>query len=109
MELTRNGICRDLSESPYRLTVGSLTYYFSSKLYLEKFKRKREIHRARIREVLTRRYTVEVDLADLSDLVLYGQVETRGYHVTLTLKGGVETLCRPNQVRYSGGVVTKRN
>ena len=36
--LTERGICLNLNESEYKLTLDGITFYFSSKVYLEKFK-----------------------------------------------------------------------
>lgn len=76
---TRNGVCYDLQKSTYRTTVNGLTFVFSSRLHLDKFKKKLHENRDIINYSLTRRFNVTVDVSQLADIVLYKKIETRGF------------------------------
>lgn len=77
--LTRNGVCYDLERSSYRCTIDGLTFVFSSRLHLDKFKAKYREHREIIANSLTRRFNIAVDVYRLADIVLYKKIETRGF------------------------------
>lgn len=100
--ISRNGVCYDLSISNYRHTVNNLTFVFSSKLHLEKFKSKLKENRDIINYSLTKRFSINVDVSQLADIVLYRKVETRGFLI-LTNEG--KELCQ-NDITYHGGEVT---
>ena len=103
--LTRNGVCYDLQMSPYRLEIDGLIYVFSSKNHLLKFKYKRIEHSETINESLSRRFNVDVYVQQLSDVVLYSKIETRGFLI-LTKAG--EALCK-KEIKFDGGKMMKRN
>lgn len=79
--LTRNGIERDLIKSPYTFTTNSITYFFSSKMYLEKFMAECDINRDSMYYNLYRRFNCKVKITELYDLVLYSKIEKRGFLV----------------------------
>lgn len=99
--ISRNGVVYDLNVSPYRYTVDGLTYVFSSKLHLSKYKKKYRENRDIINYSLTRRFNMPVDVSQLADIVLYRKIETRGFLI-VTVEGN--ELCQ-NNITYGGGVV----
>ena len=103
--ISRNGVVYDLSVSSYRYTVGGLTYVFSSKLHLDKFKKKLRENRDIINYSLTRRFNMTVDVSQLADVVLYRKIETRGF---LIVTGEGNEICQ-NNITYVGGEVTIQN
>lgn len=100
--ITRNGVCYDLSISPYRYTVNGLTFMFSSKTHLDKFKKKLKENRDIINYSLTRRFNISVNVSQLADIVLYRKIETRGF---LIVTGEGKELCQ-NSITFIGGEVT---
>lgn len=102
--LTKNGICYNLSVSPYRYTVDYITFVFSSKSHLNKFKSKIQENRENINFSLSNRFNVYIDVAELSDVILYRKIETRGF---LIIKEGEELW--QNNLKYVGGSLTKKN
>lgn len=99
--ISRNGVVYDLNVSSYRHTVGGLTYVFSSKLHLDKFKKKLKENRDIINYSLTKRFNITVDVSQLADVVLYRKIETRGF---LIVTGEGNELCQ-NNITYGGGEV----
>lgn len=99
--ISRNGVVYELSVSPYRHTVNGLTFHFSSKLHLDKYKKKLKENRDIINYSLTRRFNLTVDVSQLADIVLYRKVETRGFLV-VTVEG--RKLCQ-DTIIYRGGEV----
>ncbi|MBQ8426181.1 MAG: hypothetical protein IJX16_00250 [Clostridia bacterium] len=103
--ITRNGVCYDLNISSYRCKVDNLTFVFSSKLHLDKFKKKYKENRDIVNYSLTKRFNINVDVSQLADVVLYRKIETRGFLI-VTATG--EELCQ-NQMVFVGGKVTPPN
>lgn len=99
--ISRNGVVYDLSVSSYRYTIGNLTFVFSSKLHLDKFKKKYKGNRDIINYSLSKRFNLKVNVAQLADVVLYRKIETRGF---LIVTGEGKELCQ-NNITYIGGEV----
>lgn len=97
--ITRNGVVYDLKISSYRHTVDGLTYVFSSKLHLDKFKKKCKENRDIVNYSLTKRFNLPVEVSQLADIVLYRKIETRGFLI-VTNEG--QELC-VNNITYGGG------
>lgn len=97
--ITRNGVYYDLTKSNYRTKINDLTFVFSSRLHLEKFKSRIIENRNKINLSLTKRFNIAVDVSQLADIVLYGKVETRGF---LVLNEAGKELCQKNII--CGGV-----
>lgn len=99
MHLTRNNIAYNLSVSPYRESVPyedeTITFVFSSELYLKKFREKMADNRTQIDNSLSKRFGFAIKLDVLSDLRLYTTIEKRGF---LLVKDGVEVECRENLI-----------
>lgn len=102
--ITRDGIYYSLQYSNYRFTTNDITYVFSSKLHLEKFKKQYTEHRNDLSIKFTRRYGITIHLHTLSDVVLYKRIESRGF---LIIKEGVE-LCQ-SEVILDGEKATQKS
>lgn len=102
---TRNGVCYDLQRSTYRITVDSLTFVFSSRLHLDKFKAKLNENRDIINYSLSRRFGFTIEVSRLADIVLYKRIETRGF--LIVTNEGLE-LWQEN-LKFGGGKATKKN
>lgn len=103
--ISRNGVCYDLDISPHKTTINGLTFVFSSKLHLDKFKGKLQENRDIINYSLSKRFNYNVDVSQLADIVLYKKIETRGFLI-ITNKG--IKLCQ-NNIIFNGGEVTIQN
>ena len=103
--VTRNGIAYKLELSPYKVTVESVTYMFSSINHLDKFMEKLNENRDTISYSLSKRFGVSVNLTILSDIVLYSKVETRGFLIS---HKGVPYSCKKDII-LSGVILTKKN
>ena len=105
MKMTRNGICYDLSQSPYVYSLSypqEVEYRFSSELNMNKFIERLEINRASINESLSKRFKVEVRYNILCDFMLYTKVEKRGFYMVVE---GREALWQ-NEVKLEGQKLT---
>lgn len=103
--MTRNGIVYDLKLSPYKATVEGVTYIFSSVNHLDKFMEKLNENRDVISYSLSKRFGVLINLAILSDVVLYSKVETRGFLIS---HKGVCYSCKKDII-LNGVILTKKN
>lgn len=103
--ISRNGVCYDLARSSYKTTVNGLTFVFSSKLHLDKFKNKLKENRDIVNYSLTRRFNLCVDVSQLADIVLYKKIETRGF--LIVSNEGYE-LCQES-LKFVGGTATHKN
>lgn len=87
-KLTRSGITYNLTSSPYVVELRYsddlvIKYYFSSELYVNKFNEKLSKYHKTIKESLSKRFKIEIDLEELSDILLYSKVETRGFFIQI--------------------------
>lgn len=78
--LTRNGVCYDLPNSPYTFEWRGIVWFFSSNAHRSKF-----IHGVRDRELwlddsLSRRFRCTIHLPIVADVQLYTQIEKRGFY-----------------------------
>ena len=83
--LTRGGICKDLTKSPFVFTYvhngKPVNLFFSSKLHLDKFTKNRKKNYVMIYNDIYKRYKYGIDCTFLSDFNLYRKVETRGFYI----------------------------
>lgn len=109
MGLTKNGICYNLIESPYKVSVTynsqTLRFYFSSKLNSEKFIERLELNREDINGSLTKRFKLSVINNTLCDIMLYNKIEQRGFYINADGKG-LEWL---EEIVLDGEIVTRGN
>ena len=85
VKLTRNGICYDLSNTPYKQTVdygdSKTIFSFSSELNRERFNNRIGENRKAINNSLSNRFNMIVELNKLADIDLYTKVEKRGFYI----------------------------
>ena len=80
-ELTKNGVCYNLSESPYVREVGRFALHFSSRQHLRRFDRDLPKTVPWLDDSISRRFHMRCDMHQIAVLNLYRQVETRGFYV----------------------------
>lgn len=80
-KLTRNGVCYNLSETPFHAEVDGYDFAFSSRVHLESFVKKAKVKKDWLNDSLSRRFHVKVKSEELALVQLYHQVETRGFRV----------------------------
>ena len=101
-DLTRNGVAKDLSKSPYIYSVLTekdvLHLYFSSKLHMKRFAEKRDDNYNMIYNYIYKRFKYQVDCRLLADLNLYQKIETRGFYVRLNK----EVYLCPDNITLNG-------
>lgn len=86
MGKTRGGIYLNLLESEYIYHDNSqrnITYYFSSKFYMESFLKKREAYREKLESYIYYRSKLRIDAHTCSDIVCYSDIEKRGFYVII--------------------------
>lgn len=77
--MTKNGIEFDLTKSKYKYKKGLVTFYFSSKLYLEKFKSNvDEFIENETRKIIAR-YKVNISLYYYFMVAFYCRIEKRRF------------------------------
>ena len=85
--LTRNGVAKDLSKSPYVYTYVyhglKVSLHFSSQLHLNNFNKNRQKNYAMLYNYINKRFKIKVDCTILSDMNLYQKVENRGCYVKI--------------------------
>lgn len=79
--LTRNGVCYDVENSPFWEEVGGFRFYFSSETHRKNFFAKAKVKELWLTDSLTRRFHFEVDASVLALFQLYWQIETRGFYI----------------------------
>ena len=83
--LTRRGVAKDMSESPYVYTYihkGTPVYlFFSSKLHLDNFTKNRDKNYSMIYNSIYKRFKFKIDCTFLSDFNLYKKIENRGCYI----------------------------
>ena len=107
--LTRNGVAKDLSKSPYMFTEvvdeGVVTFYFSSRLHLNNFCEKRDANYTMIYNYIYKRFKYKVDCRLLADCNLYQKIENRGFYIRLNK----EVYLCPDRIILGGGSKTKES
>jgi hypothetical protein len=80
MPKTAKGIYHNLRESKYTISNGEVVFYFSSKLYRNKFLSDYEINRKLFIKKIDE---VPLNMDTLADVLLYEKIEKRGFFVRL--------------------------
>lgn len=109
-KLTRSKVAYDLNVSPHQQSIvygqgDTLTFVFSSNLYLQKFNEGRYANREKINESLSNRFGFKIENNMLCDLKLYTTIEKRGF---LIYKGLVKIECL-NDIILNGGMMTVKD
>lgn len=79
--MTKNGIEFNLIKSDYKYNKGVLTFYFSSKFYLEKFKTGVDEFVENEKRKFDAKYKVPINLYYYFMVVFYKKIEKRGFLV----------------------------
>ena len=79
--ISKNGVCYDLTKSPYMYEWRGMVYFFSSVKHKEKFVDNVRMKEEWVDDSLSRRFKCRVHLPILADIQLYTQVETRGFYI----------------------------
>lgn len=82
MPCTKRGIYHNLYESKYVASNSDVTFYFSSRLYLNKFIERYSGERIKFKNKI-KPINTNLNMDILSDINLYKEIEKRGFRVTL--------------------------
>lgn len=78
---TENGIYLDLYESEYKVKKLGLTFYFSSKFYMEKFQNQVETYTHNEMLKLYNKYRVSSNFKIYLTIAFYKKIEKRGFRI----------------------------
>ena len=84
MPITKRGIYHNLKESKYTISNGEVVFFFSSTVYLNKFMEKYQRNREIYQSKLKKDHTIDLNFDFLYDLVLYKEIEKRGFRAKLS-------------------------
>lgn len=76
---TKSGIELDLSKSNYKANYSDLIFYFSSELYLNKFKTELNNYILIENIKINNKYKVDIDIKEYLAVALYKRIEKRGF------------------------------
>lgn len=104
--LTRGGkIAYDFNCSPYKVYVDGLQFVFSSENHVKKFKERLDKSRDKISVSLSNRFNIFIQCNGIADIVLYTEIEKRGFLI-ITAEG--EKITCLNRVQFVGGKLTRK-
>lgn len=98
-DLTPNGVCYALHESPYFVWWRGYTFFFSSDSHARKFRNEVAMKCAWLDDSFRRRFKYDIQVPLLATFQFYRQVETRGFFVVSD--DGEVFRCR-DEVRFGG-------
>ena len=78
---TENGVYLDLAESEYKVKKLGLTFFFSSKFYMEKFQKEVEIYTHNEMLKLYNKYRVSSNFKIYLTISFYKKIEKRGFRI----------------------------
>lgn len=78
---TINGIYLDLKESEYKLNYKGLIYYFSSELYMNKFKNNVKQFIEEETAKLRTKYKINIYFDTMLTIAYYKKIEKRGFRI----------------------------
>ena len=79
--LTRNGICLNIEESEYKILKFGLVFYFSSELYLQKFKNNVDNFVNLETLKMRNKYQVNFNFELYFAISYYKKIEKRGFYI----------------------------
>lgn len=103
--MTKNYIVYNLKTSPFTITIGNITFFFSSVLHGKKFNERYLDYINNINFSLSNRFDLEIDIPLLGLIICYKKIETRGFYIEI--EG--EAISCLNDIRLSGAKMTKNN
>lgn len=83
---TAKGIYLDLKESEYLFTLNNVNYYFSSILYLEKFKENVKDFVKNETMKLKQKYKIDINFIRFLQIAFYKKIEKRGFRIVIENK-----------------------
>lgn len=108
--MTKGGIERNLPMSPFSHKLNNLTFYFSSKVYRDKFITALANYTHDFRLMLEKKLSVSViGCEDIASVLLYKRTEKRGFYITYSKKvyNTLDTQTTPSYI--NNGVETAWN
>lgn len=81
--ITINGIYTDIYESTYFYKVDNIKFYFSSKVYKEKFSKRYENFWLEEQKKLELKYNANIKCKSLMLIKLYTMIEKRGFRIEI--------------------------
>lgn len=81
--LTINGIYTDIFESTYSIKLDNMRFFFSSKVYKEKFEKRYESFCIEERRKLELKYGATIKCKSLMLIKLYTMIEKRGFRIEI--------------------------
>jgi len=106
-EKMRPIIYYDLNKSRYFYQSKNFLFVFSSEFYENKFSNKVKENRKDLKYKLSSRFNIDFECNDYFDIILYTQVEKRGFLIK-SLNSEVVFECL-NQVKLGGVIKTLKN
>lgn len=104
-KLSAYGVCYDLEHSPYESYSCGFVFKFSTKQHLDKFNRELWKRQEWVKDSLSHRFKIEVDLPELAVFQLYDQTESRGCCVIAgTDSGKYEVITCLNSLSMRGQI-----
>lgn len=79
--ITKNGICLNVKESEYKSLKYGLLFYFSSKLYLEKFESNVEKYVNEESLKIKNKYKMNANFEVYLAISFYKKIEKRGFYI----------------------------
>lgn len=79
---TPNGIELNLQESKYKYEYNNFIFYFSSKSYLEKFKKNISDYILMESYKIKNKYNIHINFSLFLAVALYKKIEKRGFRIT---------------------------
>lgn len=79
--VTKNGIELDLRKTKYSYEFGEYIFYFSSKLYLKKFKEGVLNYIILESAKITNKYKIKINVSNYLSVSFYKKIEKRGFRV----------------------------
>lgn len=83
MPKTLRGIYHNLKESEYTISNSEVVFFFSSELYLNKFMDGYKENRKKYQNKFNKNHETQLNFNTLYDILLYKEIEKRGFRVTL--------------------------
>lgn len=106
MPPTRRGIFHNLKESKFVISNTEIMFFFSSKLYMQKFVDEYKENREQLFERIDTKGTLRyLNMETLADIMLYQRIEKRGFRSWMK---GVDISCE-NLHKYALRRMTEKN
>lgn len=104
--ITKNGVCYDIRNSPFKVEVMGFEFYFSTQLHAVNFSEKWFMKVDWLNDSMHRRFKVNMSLGELALFQLYMQIEKRGFYVKDVY--GCEVYECPQEVLFAGSVLKEK-